>query len=160
MIFKSCSKCGLIKEISMFNKAARGLFGVRSSCKLCDSEYKKKNRDAKSSREASKKWRETNIDRHRLYRYQKIDEAKGHFCDLTIEFIRSAIYEPCHYCGYIDPIANGLDRIDNRKGHDIENCVTCCKLCNTTRLDNYSYTEFKTLIAPAIIAVRKSRGEI
>lgn len=37
---------------------------------------------------------------------------------------------------------NGLDRIDPSKPHNIDNCVPCCKQCNTAKLD-YSEQEFK-----------------
>lgn len=57
----------------------------------------------------------------------------------------------CKTCDY--------DRIDNTKGHTKDNCVTCCKLCNTTRMDNYTHEEFLKYIAPAIVALRKSRGD-
>lgn len=160
MIFKSCSKCGLIKDLSRFNKAARGFLGVRSSCKACDSKYKKENRDTNKSREASKKWRERNVERQRLYRYQEIDKKKGHYCDLDIDFMNIMISKPCHYCGFVDPIGNGLDRIDNSIGHVKSNCVTCCKVCNAARMDNFTYQEFKDMVAPGIMAVRRSRGEI
>jgi len=48
----------------------------------------------------------------------------------------------CFYCGSKpkqvysssnntgDYIHNGIDRIDNSKGYTLENCVSCCKICN------------------------------
>lgn len=36
---------------------------------------------------------------------------------------------------------NGIDRVDNNKGYTLENCVTCCGQCNTSKL-NYSQEEF------------------
>lgn len=40
---------------------------------------------------------------------------------------------------------NGIDRIDNTKGYEISNTVSCCNKCNTAKL-NYTIDEFKTLI--------------
>ena len=37
---------------------------------------------------------------------------------------------------------NGLDRIDNNKGHDYDNCVSCCKHCNYSKRDR-SLDDFK-----------------
>jgi hypothetical protein len=53
----------------------------------------------------------------------------------------------CHYCGAMpyqiysvknatsngNFVYNGLDRIDNSKGYDLDNVVTCCGICNTMR---------------------------
>lgn len=48
----------------------------------------------------------------------------------------------CHYCGrgpmqviktrtaYGSYIYNGIDRVDNSKGYVLDNCVTCCGICN------------------------------
>lgn len=49
----------------------------------------------------------------------------------------------CYYCG-IEPyrvskgdngnyIYNGIDRVDNDRGYDIDNCVPCCKVCNRAK---------------------------
>src|SRR6185436_14811582 len=67
--------------------------------------------------------------------------------------------QPCYYCGqkpYISRniasgkrkpkiskiqielgnfVYNGLDRIDNTKGHTVDNVVTCCYRCNQGRND-------------------------
>ena len=58
----------------------------------------------------------------------------------------------CFYCGE-EPkqiikscdnykyIYNGLDRLNNKKGYILNNCVPCCKKCNTGKMDS-SYDEF------------------
>ncbi len=43
---------------------------------------------------------------------------------------------------------NGIDRVDNNKGYSVENCVSCCAQCNTSKL-NYSYDEFISWIKRA-----------
>lgn len=46
------------------------------------------------------------------------------------DFERLAIL-PCYYCGFYSKTRlNGIDRIDNNKGYIIDNCITCCKMCN------------------------------
>lgn len=32
-------------------------------------------------------------------------------------------------------IYNGIDRVDNNKGYNTKNCVTCCRLCNQMKMD-------------------------
>jgi len=42
--------------------------------------------------------------------------------------------QPCGYCG--GAIASiGLDRIDNSRGYEIGNIVSCCGLCNRMKSD-------------------------
>ena len=53
----------------------------------------------------------------------------------------------CYYCGidytinrkqkYGEFKCNGLDRIDNNKGYEIDNVLTCCQYCNAIRIDMY-----------------------
>lgn len=63
----------------------------------------------------------------------------------------------CYYCG-VEPkqganlqettgvngnfLFNGIDRVDNTKGYYVENCVTCCGMCNKMK-STYSTTEFR-----------------
>ena len=37
---------------------------------------------------------------------------------------------------------NGIDRVDNKIGYTLKNCVTCCKYCNNAKKDN-DVDEFK-----------------
>ena len=30
---------------------------------------------------------------------------------------------------------NGIDRLDSSKGYTIDNCVSCCSVCNTAKLE-------------------------
>jgi|SRR3990167_7313456 len=40
---------------------------------------------------------------------------------------------------------NGIDRIDNNKGYEIGNCVTCCSICNKMK-SVHSFKHFKKQI--------------
>lgn len=88
--------------------------------------------------------------------------------NLSREQFVSLIYKKCYFCG-IDPcnkrntyiskkgkktvsgdkewqesatvIVNGIDRMNNSLGYEINNCVTCCTQCNSAK--NYlSYNDF------------------
>ena len=61
---------------------------------------------------------------------------------LTKEQFKKLVQQKCFYCG-IKPhtisnhignngkfIYNGIDRVDNTEGYIIDNCVTCCSICN------------------------------
>lgn len=52
---------------------------------------------------------------------------------------------PCSYCGTFRSNTitnkrgngsynyNGIDRVDNNKGYTLDNCVSCCKICNNAK---------------------------
>lgn len=68
------------------------------------------------------------------------------FC-LTKEDVRRLVLAECHYCGALpsnvyNPRSeltqikyryNGIDRVDNRSGYTVSNCVSCCKTCNRAK---------------------------
>lgn len=77
-----------------------------------------------------------------LKQYQKNANNRNlEFLLTNDEFIR-LISSNCHYCGS-EPsnhfkkkyrkrelFYNGIDRFDNSIGYSVENCRTCCKICN------------------------------
>lgn len=77
--------------------------------------------------------------------------------DLTNEQLRILFKGNCHYCGIkpkqiwrsracrrnpkIEPfVYNGIDRLDNSKGYTIDNCVSCCRRCNSAK-NKFSVSE-------------------
>lgn len=65
------------------------------------------------------------------------------------------IFKNCYYCDGIPTkryekfvaitfFANGIDRLDNTKGYVLNNCVTCCKICNKAKstLDEQEFKEW------------------
>lgn len=65
--------------------------------------------------------------------------------------------KPCFYCenklGCKSLEGTGLDRLDNSKGYEPGNIVSCCKVCNTIKSDQLTVEETKAAVE-AIIAVR------
>lgn len=64
--------------------------------------------------------------------------------ELTIIEFKTLIIQPCHYCGSTTNVlngyknrvrANGIDRLDSFKDYTIDNCVSCCTICNRMKLD-------------------------
>lgn len=59
---------------------------------------------------------------------------------LTEKQFVNLISKPCKYCGTLPSqirkqknrqlVYNGIDRADNTKGYTLDNCVSCCKVCN------------------------------
>ena len=66
---------------------------------------------------------------------------------------KQLITQPCIYCGEIPNITKtssyknktekitGIDRIDSTKGYSIDNCVSCCGMCNIMK-NKFSTEEF------------------
>lgn len=62
---------------------------------------------------------------------------------LSLEEYKELVTSPCYYCGAPpsqqpqgvwmkgrDLKRNGIDRVDNSKGYELGNCVSCCTSCN------------------------------
>ena len=88
--------------------------------------------------------------------YRLRDKNKGLNNDLTLDFFKEEIKNGCIYCGDLNNV--GLDRIDNTKGHEKSNVVSCCYDCNCARMDNFSLEEMK-IIGLAIKEIKRMRNE-
>ena len=66
--------------------------------------------------------------------FTKIDRC--HYCDSEIVWVLHPCDRPKKGYGY------NLDRKDNTKGYSVENCVVCCRRCNWSRSDTFSYEEW------------------
>jgi len=84
-----------------------------------------------------------------LYRkYKKQAAIRGYLFDLSFDFFCQQVGKNCYYCGTLPStertvykrksgdrkiMYNGIDRVDNSKGYLENNCVPCCKICNTSK---------------------------
>lgn len=78
---------------------------------------------------------------------------------LTPNELYHLILQPCHYCGDLGSnrmtvqglpfVYNGLDRVDNTRGYEIDNVVPCCKHCNIGKrqMTVQEFTEWATRVA-------------
>jgi len=83
---------------------------------------------------------------------------RGVECSLSLEEYVNKVKLPCFYCDDFFPRVTkggGLDRIDNAKGYQYDNVVSCCKTCNLTRGNRFTQQETKIAIE-AIINIRKN----
>ena len=80
------------------------------------------------------------------YQYKKCAEKRKYAFDLTKEEFCNMVIKPCHYCGNKcqsiikgqgktsgDFYYTGIDRWNNTLGYDMQNCVPCCKICNSMK---------------------------
>lgn len=78
-----------------------------------------------------------------LISYKKWAKNRGHSFNLTDEECLNLMVKNCFYCGALPSngkksrtstfIYSGIDRVDNSLGYQTDNCVPCCKKCNTKK---------------------------
>ena len=159
---KTCSDCGETKPKTEFHREKKNLSALRNQCKMCVSAYYKayrtRNKDKIDGRmkvyreqnkekinaltkkyywdhrdemlRADKAYRKT--PRGRLRDYRTSSKQRNILFLLTEEEFESFWKKPCEYCGAeIETI--GLDRVDNDGPYHIDNVVSCCMPCNSSK---------------------------
>jgi len=75
----------------------------------------------------------------------------------------SLIEEPCFYCqnqlGAPVETGSGLDRLDNTRGYELGNVVSCCQQCNEIKMDKLTPEETIAAV-DAILTVRNKNKPI
>lgn len=77
-------------------------------------------------------------------RFNKVYQAamvRGYAFNLTNEQFNKLSLSECYYCGRTGNTKStsgsflfcGIDRVNNELGYSIDNCVTCCKICNIAK---------------------------
>lgn len=109
-------------------------------------EYDKTHTD--SVKRKAKKYAQTHKDEIRAYnktvkgravklvnQYNQTDKKMGRYEEnITSDYLVDVLFpKGCIYCGEKDPMLLGADRINNDRGHSIDNCVCCCSRCNKER---------------------------
>jgi len=154
--YKFLCDCGNIKSINAIK-----VFGKNPSTKSCGCLKKENgtklglnfNRVVNLSIERTKK--------ESYYKYRSGAKKRNYIFELTFDKFIELVSDNCFYCGtepllkqrlvinkvYENPIflRNGVDRINNKLGYTLDNCVTCCSICNRAKND-MEYSDFKLWI--------------
>ena len=94
--------------------------------------------------EQAKKWRENHPEKMsesnenkknskeiNYSNYKRNAEYKNLDFDVLFDDYSNVVTKECHYCGVIQGKGfNGIDRKDQSVGYIVDNCVSCCKMCN------------------------------
>lgn len=171
--FRKCYLCEKTFQatIEFFPRDKNRPLGIGYQCRPCAKiETKKRSKPrtehyknmTPEQKERKANWQKeydknTHFSIKRIYSYKAFDKSKNLECDLTIEWFKNNILnKPCFYCEEtIERI--GCDRIDNNLGHTTTNLIPCCKLCNITRMNNFTHEEMK-LIGKVIKQIKQSRN--
>lgn len=91
-----------------------------------------------------------------MYYYMQGAKSRGFLWNLTLDQFKDIISKNCFYCNSkpmpMQSLArynktteklfvNGVDRIDSNKGYELNNCVSCCSMCNKMKQD-FSQSDF------------------
>lgn len=145
-----CGSCHEEKDETKFGRI-RDTKYRRGTCFACYAKIDYRNNRERFLRGA--KIRRHNNPSSAIYAdSRKSDKKKGRANDLTKEFIKKQIEKGCSYCGETESRMT-LDRIDNGRGHTMDNVVPACIRCNYFRRD-MPY-EAWLVIAPAMREVRE-----
>jgi hypothetical protein len=155
---KKCRICNIDKEFTEFNVRKDNLSGYRTECRECQSlnlkKHYKENRLSKLQNQKIYQTKNHHIKKYREYLKNDIKKFNSSL-DFSIDELKERLKDNCFYCG--ENISNrGLDRIDNNKGHLLENTLVCCELCNMTRGSRYSVDEM-ILLGEVIKKIKKNR---
>jgi hypothetical protein len=118
----------------------------RSRRKYADNVEKERERGRRRYAENLEKERQRAATHTRTIADIKRSALRRNLCyDLTDEYAANITDEPCFYCGEETTISrrNGIDRLNNSIGYAIENCVSCCNICNMMKrcLDPTTFVE-------------------
>lgn len=94
----------------------------------------------------SNKWDVLPYLHMKKFQYQRRALRKGLEFTLTDEEFLLLVKQSCYYCNkaYTEEIRKvnrrqihmlTIDRVDSNKGYTKDNCVACCKQCNTMKMD-------------------------
>ena len=143
---KTCVDCG--KNLKIRNDYIKKHRGRCQSCAKKhdweDQEYRRKCSEAHKGHRYNPPlpWREASFN-NILHIYKKSAQDRGIIWSLTKKQFKLLTKQNCHYCDieplqiaspkkfkYGDWIYNGIDRLRDDKGYEINNVVSCCKKCN------------------------------
>jgi len=160
---KRCGKCRVEKPFSEFHKNRSNKDGHSGRCKECVKAYFGEDGARREKRvNQQKRWYQANRPRRakKMKTYYKANRKKylkqqqayqctveGRFSairatakrrgkefKLVIEDVKALWNKPCEYCGEeIEGLH--LDRVNNKKGYEAGNIVSCCYPCNTSKRD-------------------------
>lgn len=60
-------------------------------------------------------------------------KKRGYSFDLPRALFDDLTTDRCFYCGVEPSPANGVDRVDNSRGYEFGNVVSCCEQCNRAK---------------------------
>lgn len=126
-----CITCGISIETKIIGENEKEI----QRCQQCY--HKMKEIEVKRIRDERNYNEERKRNRLKHYtEYKKGASVRNIWFELTIEEFVSLVDKPCFYCdAYNSNESMGVDRLYSDIGYCVQNCVSCCKLCNFMKSD-------------------------
>jgi len=160
--YKTCPGCGEVKPVDCFGRDISKKDGLTRCCKECvhihDQEMRIRHRDKIRARRRAyyeshadainakaKQWQEKNPGLFSYYCRKSSAKQRKIPWHIDQEWYLVHIWEKrCAYGNH--PCEGGIDRADNSRGYEPDNCVPCCWWCNTIK-GTHTITEVRSRIA-------------
>ena len=141
---KVCSKCGVEKPLTEFQKNKKNPDGLRSECSLCNAEM-------------YRRWSQRNPYKRMLKGAKERAAKKGLLFNLTEEDLKELDSGVCPYLGIPTKFYDfgrgtgnrpydlkSLDRIDSAGGYTVDNVVICSWIANAM-LSNFTARDISNI---------------
>jgi hypothetical protein len=160
-------KCGNTSKGStdhVTRKIANLLSEGYTACSTCSFEYQKKLKEQRIKSDTYYTYKD-------VYReYVNKSKSRDIYFELSLEEASQMFSQNCYYCA--EPPKNkrtrvngntivyqGIDRVDNSIGYTKENCVPCCKYCNSFKMERGQEDFFKHINKIYFNKVQRSASE-
>lgn len=110
------------------------------------------NKDRAKAKRAE--WRESSPGTHKVWTIRSDAKERGLLFDLPDLLALDLVTDNCFYCGSAPDPVNGIDRVNNARGYEEDNVVSCCTCCNTAKLD-HSVEDFTAWLRRAAAHVER-----
>ncbi len=132
---KKCTKCGEEVDIEKYHKDPIQKNGLHCWCPSCRKESGKKRWQRKRDDGGLEEL--LNYYHTQRGKYSAlVSRCNKHNLNLEIDFEQFKEYfwdKNCYYCGDKILTKTGIDRVDNKIGYTMDNCVPCCSKCNVMK---------------------------
>lgn len=147
-----CLNCG--KDFAKFNTIFNKTSKICQKCKEND-----KKQDHLRSDRVRNYMKEHHKNIENFFKNYIEDASKRNYSfNLQYDEFKHLTLSSCYYCDYKkDGEVNGIDRVDNAKGYETSNCVTCCKICN--RMKNYLHPLYFIELCKLYSSLKKQRSD-
>lgn len=155
---KECRGCKITQDLVNFANHPGSKDGRRNYCNSCRNKQRKLSNGYKTSLEKHSKFLKHKWATDPNYRQKRKDYQKENLNSLNFRFrsckksakdrnisfqlsimdFDNITKQVCFYCGRFSQNKNnsGIDRINNEIGYVLANCLPCCWICNTMKLDH------------------------
>ena len=140
---KDCDLVGEPQPVKNFYKCKGNFDGYQGKCIVCEKEYqekfKKRKREYDKGRSfKNKKYKQDyqQSPQRRMSSYISSAKKRNLVFELSFEQFKKIVFKRCYYCGQFSENKDfcGIDRVDNNVGYTLENCVSCCDICNEMKM--------------------------